>query len=300
MKVVVTIPAYNEEDTIKSVVDGVKKSMNKAGYPFEVLVIDDGSKDRTGELSKKAGAILVSNPYNYGLAETFRTGIKKALEMDADIIVNIDADGQYKVEEIPKLLSPIIKDEADLVLGSRFLGTIEEMPIIKRWGNIAFSRSISQITKLKISDGQTGFRAFTKELAEGVEIKSKHTYTQEMIIRAVRERFRVVEIPIYFAKRASGSSRLISNPFEYAIKSWTTIFRVYRDYEPLKFYGSIGMILILMSLMLGVYVLGVFLTQGFLGTYQKIPTILLTVLLFVSGLQILLFGFLADKIDELS
>ena len=116
-----------------------------------------------------------------------------------------------------------------------------------------------------------------------------------MIIRAKREKFRIREVPIYFAKRQSGSSRLISNSFEYAFKAWINIFRIYRDYEPLKFFGSIGGILMGIGLITGFYIVCM-VFSGIDSLDEKIPTVIMCLLLITSGLQIVLFGFLADKI----
>src|SRR3989338_2039261 len=190
MKVVITIPAYNEERTIGKVISNIKEVMKKTKYSYRILVVDDGSKDKTAEISKKSGAVVYKHPKNYGLAETFKTEMQKCLELNADVIVHIDADGQYLAREIPLLIKEIEKGN-ELVLGSRFKGKIESMPLIKRLGNKAFSRVISQITKTKITDAQTGFRAFTKEVAKKIKIISNYTYTQEQLIRAVREKFKI-------------------------------------------------------------------------------------------------------------
>ncbi len=290
MKVVVTIPAYNEEKTLGKVIEDIKKIMDENKYNYKILVVNDGSRDKTAEIAKKAGAIVFSHPFNMGLAETFRTEMKKCLELKADIIVHTDADGQYLASDIPRLIDPVVKGEADLVLGSRFKGKIESMPLIKRLGNKAFSHVISKITKLKISDGQTGFRAFTKKVAEAIPVISTHTYTQETIIRTAHHKFRIKEVPVYFAKR-DGKSRLISNPFEYAIKAWINIFRIYRDHEPLRFFGLFGGAFILLGLILGASLTYIFLRTGKVG---HIPLTILSMLLIIVGLQIVLFGFLAD------
>lgn len=295
MKILVTIPAYNEEETIGKVASEVDNVMHNAGYDYIINVVNDGSTDNTAEVAKKSGANVYSHSYNYGLADTFKTEIEMALKENPDIIVHIDADGQYQSKDIQKLIEPIINGESDLVLGSRFLGTIEKMSLMKKLGNMAFSKVISQIIGLKITDAQTGFRAFTREFAERIKIKSTHTYTQEMIIRAKREKFRIKEVPIYFAKRQSGSSRLISNSFEYAFKAWINIFRIYRDYDPLKFFGSIGGILMGIGLIAGFYILGI-VFSGIDSLDEKTPTVIMCLLLITSGLQIVLFGFLADKI----
>lgn len=294
-KIIITIPAYNEEKTIGDLIKSIHKTMKKTKYNYEIICVNDGSTDKTAMLAKKAGATIFSHPYNYGLAETFRTEMEVALKNKGDIIVHIDADFQYKPEDIPKMIEPIIKDEADLVLGSRFMGHIDKMPFVKRLGNILFSKVISNITKVKITDCQTGFRTFTNEFARKIKIISDHTYTQEMIIKAIKEKFRVKEIPVYFGRRLHGKSRLVSNPFTYALKAWITIFRIYRDFNPLRFFGLIGGSLMFIGFLLGLYLFYIFLTLGFQGIDGMVPTILLTVLFLTSGLQIILFGFFVDK-----
>ena len=290
MKLIVTIPAYNEEKTLPSLIKRIHKTMKDNKYKYDVLVLDDGSKDRTPSVAKSAGAIVYSHPRNYGLADTFRTEMEKAVENGADIIIHIDADSQYMPEEIPKLVNELNKGN-DLVLGSRFLGKIEEMPIVKRMGNIAFSKVISQITGLKITDGQTGFRAFTKDVAKKIQISSNHTYTQEQIIKAVRQKFRIKEVPIYFARRKD-ESRLISNPLGYALRAWINLIRIYRDFEPLKFFGFIGTLVLLTGFALGGYLVYVQFFQG--GVFRHLGLMMIDVLVLSVGLQILIFGFLAD------
>lgn len=291
MTTVITVPAYNEEKTIGELVKGVKKALDRSSYKgrYKVLVVDDGSRDNTAIFAKKAGAIVYPHPKNYGLAECFKSEIKKCLELKADVIVHIDADLQYKPDEIPKLLKEI-ENGCDLVLGSRFKGKIEEMPLVKRLGNIAFSKVVSQISGLEISDAQTGFRAFTRKVAENVEITSNHTYTQEQIIRAVKQKFRVKEVPIYFAKR-NGKSRLVTSTFGYALRAWINIIRTYRDYEPLKFFGTIGFLVFGLGFLIGLYLVYLHFTTGIVGHFALM---MLDILVLSIGLQIILFGFIAD------
>ncbi len=290
MNVIVTIPAYNEGDTIGNVIGRIKKSLKGKGYNFKIIVVDDGSTDNTRNAAKKAGAIVFSHPKNYGLAECFRTELKKCIEQKADVIVHIDADMQYLPKDIPKLVKEI-KNGYDMVLGSRFLGTIEQMPLVKRLGNIAFSKVVSQITGISISDAQTGFRAFTREVAENVKINSTHTYTQEQIIRAVKEKFRIKEVPIYFAKRKD-KSRLISNPFGYAVRAFINLIRVYRDFEPLKFFGIVGSMIFFVGFVLGLYL--VYFQFFGNGAFRHLGLMMLDVLVLSLGLQIIIFGFIAD------
>lgn len=290
MKIVVTAPAFNEAKSIAKLIKDIKTVMNSCRYNYKILVVDDGSRDNTASAAKKAGALVYSHPKNYGLAETFRTEVEKALELGADVVVHIDADMQYKAEEIPKLLKEIEKG-CDLVLGSRFKGKIEYMPIIKKLGNKAFSGVISQIAGIEISDAQTGFRAFTRKVAESIPITSNHTYTQEQIIRAVKQKFRVKEVPIYFAKR-DGKSRLITSTFGYAVRAWINIIRTYRDYEPLKFFGVMGSSIFAVGVLLGLYL--VYFQFFGEGAFRHLGLMMLDILILSIGLQIIIFGFIAD------
>lgn len=294
MLIVTSIPAYNESRTIGQLIGGIHSVMKKNSYNYKILVVDDGSKDKTAEEAKKAGAVVYSHPKNYGLAETFKTEVEMSLALGADIIVHIDADTQYKAEEIPKLIVEI-ENGYDLALGSRFKGTIESMPFMKRIGNIAFSKVISNITGMKISDAQTGFRAFTRKVAESIKITSNHTYTQEQIIRAVREKFKIKEVPVYFAKR-NDKSRLVSNPFEYAVKAWINIIRIYRDYEPLKFFGIIGALIFAIGFILGLYLTYIQIFGE--GVNRHLGLMMLDILVLSIGLQIIIFGFIADMMKK--
>lgn len=228
MKVIITIPAYNEEKTIRDVISKIKVVMDQTKYCYSylIIVVDDGSEDKTVEEATKAGACVFSHQENKGLAETFRTEMKICCELGAEIIVHTDADGQYKAEEIPLLIEQV-ENGYDLVLGSRFKGTIENMPFTKKAGNRAFSIALSLLTRRKISDGQTGFRAFTRKVAEEIQIISDHTYTQEQIIRAAQNNYSIKEVPIHFAKRNDGKSRLMRSSLDYAFRAWKNILKIY-------------------------------------------------------------------------
>jgi glycosyltransferase involved in cell wall biosynthesis len=293
MRLITTIPAFNEEKTIGKVISDLKEVLSKGKYNYSILVVDDGSSDRTAHAAEEAGAEVVKHPKNYGLAETFRTEVTEALRRKADVIVHTDADGQYLASDVPKLLAKI-EQGYQLVLGSRFAGKIERMPLVKKLGNKAFSSVISLITGMRITDAQTGFRAFTKDVAEKATIISNHTYTQEQIIRAVREKFKVGEVPIYFARRKD-KSRLISSPFGYALRAWTNIFRILRDYEPLKFFGMVGSVFFAFGIAIGLWLVYLFLTTGIVG---RMPTVILCMIFLSVGVQIILFGFLADMMRK--
>ena len=288
MLVIITIPAWNEEQTIAAVISEIRLVMNQTKYKYKIHVQDDGSTDDTVRIAKKLGAIVHSNVRNRGLAITFQEEIKYCLEEKADIIVHTDADGQYPAEYIPKLIEEVEKG-SDLVIGSRFSGKIEDMPFIKRCGNIAFAKVFTQLCGTKITDSTTGFRAFTKELAKEIEFKTNFTYTHEQLIKSAQAKFKIKEIPIY--ARKTRESHLMKGPLDYAIKAWINIFRIYRDYNPLAFFGKMGVALVTIGVLLSLLVLYTYITTGMVG---GIPRIILAAMLILAGIQIILFGLLAD------
>ena len=288
MKIIISIPAYNEEKTLPEVLKNIKNVMAGTKYNYKILVLDDGSTDKTAEVAKKLGAIVYSNSRNLGLAVTFKEEIKKCLELNADIIIHTDADGQYYAEDIIRLIKEI-EDGYDLVLGSRFTDKNIVTPFFKRMGNRAFAKVLSRMLKMKLTDTTTGFRAFRRDVARNINFINTFTYTQEQIIKAAKQNFKIKEIGI--KTRKTRESRLFSNPLEYAIKAWINILRIYRDYEPLKFFGRIGFILISIGALIGLWLLYLFITIGKVG---HIPLTVLSMLLIIAGIQVVIFGFLAD------
>jgi len=219
-KLVIIIPAYNEENDIFKVIKDIPSIPN---LNQEILVIDDGSNDNTAEMAASAGAVVISNKKNLGLGRTFRIGLKEALKRHADIIVNLDADGQYESRQIPSLISPVLNNRQDFIIGNRFLGVPKyDRSLIKKWGNKFVSIFISKILLQldEIYDIQSGFRAFNSNLAKFLvkSLKGNYTYTQEMMILSSLRKFRIKQIPISFYRRSSGKSRLIKNPFIYLYK----------------------------------------------------------------------------------
>jgi len=292
MRVIITIPAYNEEKTLPFVLEEIKGVMKNTKYNYEILVSDDGSRDKTIDVAKKHGAFVISHKRNRGLAENFKQEMRECLRRKADIIIHTDADGQYHSKHIPELIEKV-QEGYDLVLGSRFSGKIEHMPILKRLGNIAFSKVLSSLTKVKITDSTTGFRGFTAEVARDINYINTFTYTQEQIIKSSKQGFKITEIPI--ETRKTRDSRLFKNPFQYAIKAWINIFRIYRDYEPLAFFGRIGMLGLSGGVFIGMYFIYLHLTSGIKG---HLGLLFLMMILLVFGLQTVLFGFLADMLRK--
>jgi len=292
MKVIITIPAFNEEKTLPTVLNEINAVMTKTNYNYQVLVLNDGSTDKTIEVAKKHKAIVISNKRNQGLAITFQHEIKECLNLGADIIIHTDADGQYPPEYIPKLIEKV-KEGYDLVLGSRFINNKYSGSFAKKIGNKVFSRVISSLTRTKITDSTTGFRAFTKEVAEEINFINTFTYTQEQIIKAAKQKFKIVEIPI--TTRETRESRLFKSPLQYALKAWINIFRIYRDYDPLKFFGIIGSLFVILGAALGILILVSVINYGTVG---GIPRVILSALFITTGVQILLYGLLADMLKK--
>ncbi|MCK4476898.1 MAG: glycosyltransferase family 2 protein, partial [Methanophagales archaeon] len=257
--------------------------------------INDGSCDNTVKEAERAGADkIISFKRNKGLAPAFRAGLENALEMDADIIVNIDADGQYNGKEIPKLIKPIVDEKADFMLGSRFRGWIEYMPIHKKVTNRIATFVTRQVSGLPISDAQTGFRAFTRDAAFHLNVMADYTYVQETLMQAANYDLVIAEIPIEFRKRSGGESRLISNIFGYAKRAGKTMVTTYRDYQPLKTFSYIGIFFIVFGLILGFRVFIHYFDTGMVGPY--LPSAVLTVLLLIVGIQTVVIGLLADML----
>lgn len=287
------IPAYNEEKTIEKVIREIPRQI-KGIHKVEVLVVNDGSTDSTVKVALEAGAdYIVSQKENLGLALAFRKGLEACLERGADIIVNTDADFQYDQSQIPDLIAPILQDKADIVLGSRFRGHIEYMSPQKKIGNILATRVTRMASGYPVTDAQTGFRAFTRDAALRMNILADYTYVQETIMQAVNHNLTLVEIPIEFRKR-EGNSRLMSGVFHYAQRATAVILRTYRDYEPMKVFASIGFMFLFIAVLSGATAIAQYFTTR--AVVPNISYAILTTMLCLTGLQILVFGMIADTL----
>ena len=293
MKLIAMIPAYNEENSIYKVIKEIPREIKGIDL-VEILVINDGSMDNTIEEARRAGADkVISHKRNLGLGMSFRDGLQEALDMGADIIVNTDADFQYNGAEIPKLIDPILKGSADIVIGDRQIDTLDHMPPGKVVGNKLATWVIRYVTGLPIRDAQTGFRAFSRDAALKMNLTGNYTYVQETLIQAANKDLVVEQIPIEFRSR-SGKSRLISNIISYAKSAGITIIRSYRDYQPFKVFMAIGIICILIGFGTGFRVLINYFSTGMVTPY--LPSAVLTVVLVIVGLQAVVFGLLADML----
>lgn len=295
MKLVVIIPAYNEQKTIASVIKEIPRHIDGVDS-IEVLLIDDGSIDNTATEAIKAGVdAIVVHRANDGLGVAFRDGLNSALEKGADIIVNIDGDGQYNAHQIPTLVKPILDREADIVLGWRDLNNLDFMPKGKKLGNKLATWITRRLSGLPIKDAQTGFRAFSREAALRMNLSGKYTYVHETIIQASYKSLKIEQVPVEFRAR-DGKSRLIASLGAYATRAGAIIFRTYRNYHPLKFFSSIGATLILVGLGLGVRVLVHFIQTGMVSFH--LPSTILASLLIIVGLSTIGSGIFAHMLGS--
>ncbi|MBN2367521.1 glycosyltransferase family 2 protein [Candidatus Woesearchaeota archaeon] len=216
-KVAVVLPCLNEEKTVSDVIDKIKDVSKKLKINFIIVAVDDASDDNTLKILKKKIKTVVSLKERVSLAEVIRQGLKEALKHKPDIVIHIDADGQYNPKEIPKLISPIYKNQADFVLGTRDIWALDHMPFKKKFGNSFFSFLMSLMLKRRITDAQTGFRAMSYEAAKDLILIASYTYTQEELIRISKKGYKIKEVPISFRKRKHGRSRLVLSSFRYGL-----------------------------------------------------------------------------------
>lgn len=205
-KVIVFLPAYNEEESIGEVIENIPRRFAGAEL-VEVLVIDDGSTDRTVSEARKAGADhIISFEKNRGLGAAVRKGIEECYNMGADVGVMIDADGEYPACQIPDLVKPILNGETDYTMGSRFMGTIRGMKFHRRMGNYFFTILQTLLLRKWLYDGQSGMRAFSRQVLKHAEIIHDYNYAQVLTLNLVRKGFRVLEVPIKYRVRTTGTS----------------------------------------------------------------------------------------------
>ncbi len=295
----VQIPAYNEESGIGKVITEIPRKI-KGIKEVKVLVIDDCSTDNTVEISKRSGAdYAILNKENKGLGKNFKIGIESCLKLGADIIVNIDGDGQFNPKDIPKLIDPILKNKADMVTCSRFLNPklTKNMPWLKKWGNRRFTALISRITGQKFTDTQCGFRAYSQEAALRLNLQGTFTYTQEVFIDLVEKGMKIKEIPLevkYFKGRKSHISGKLTN---YGFKSLGIIAKATRDTQPLTFFGLPGLMIFTLGFIGASYSFFYWLNNLVTSPIQTLFNV--SVFFIIFGLSLGILALLADMIKRL-
>lgn len=298
-KLLVVIPAYNEKETIIQVIKSIPVSIDGIGNIY-CMVVDDGSTDNTAELAKRTGAIVISNYYNKGVGGAFRVGIDEALRMGADIMVNIDGDGQFNPADISCLLKPILTNEADFVTASRFIDKKfipKDMSKIKIWGNKQVALLIGWLTKRKFYDVSCGFRAYNREALLNLNLFGDFTYTQETFLDLSFKGLRIKEVPIevkYFKER---ESKIAKNLFSYTWKILGIIFKTLRDYKPLKFFGTIGISIFAIGVILDIFIFYHYFVFGSFSPYLYVA--FTGAFLNAMGLIIFVVGLVTDMLDRI-
>lgn len=288
MKLIIQIPCLNEEKTLPIALDDLPKSIEGIDE-IEYLIINDGSDDKTITAARNWGVdYIVSFHRNKGLASAFMAGLDVALENGADIIVNTDADNQYLGEDIARLVEPILKHKADIVIGERPIDDNQEFSFLKKKLQHLGSWAVRQASHTDIPDAPSGFRAFSREAALRINVVNDYTYTLETIVQAGREKIAITSVPIH-TNPALRESRLAKTMFRYVRTSMLTILRAYLIYKPLKFFVFLSLFPIVPGLFIGLRFLYYFFTTGGAGHIQSL----------IFGCTLLILGFLTIMIGIL-
>ncbi len=292
MKLIVQIPCFNEEATLGLVVRSIPRSIPGVDE-VRVLIVDDGSADRTVEVARELGVdYIVRHLRNRGLAAAFRTGLDACLRLNADIIVNTDGDNQYPQQDIPRLIQPILDGRADMVVADRQVDQIDEFPAHKKSLEKLGSWTVRQFSGAGVSDAPSGFRALSREVAERLNIVSTYSYTLDTLIQAGRNGMAVENVPVR-TNAKTRESRLVRGTFDYVARSASTILRVYAMYESLRVFMTIGLLLIVVGTLFIARWLS-FYAQG--SGAGNIQSLILAAALIVIGVQVCFMGLLADVI----
>ena len=241
MKITVGIPAYNEEKNIAGIISRVKK------YADSIIVCDDGSNDLTGEISEQLGAIVIKHSKNKGYGAAINSLFLKAKELESDVFLTFDADGQHRIEDIPVVSDPIIKNQVDVVIGSRFLDTkSEEMPNYRKVGIKIITKITNLSIKEKLTDSQSGFRAYSKKALQEITPSDEGMgVSTEILIKASNLELKIAEVPIKVNYDGDTSTH---DPVSHGTSVILSTIKFTSIHNPLKFYGIPGIIFLIIGL----------------------------------------------------
>ncbi|WDS35642.1 glycosyltransferase family 2 protein [Pseudoxanthomonas sp.] len=293
MKLIIQLPCLNEAGTLAIAVNALPRQVE--GFnKVEWLVIDDGSTDSTADLARQLGVDhVVRHPVNRGLATAFMTGLDTCLRLGADVIVNTDADNQYDARDIPKLTSPILAGEADMVIGGRPISETEHFSWVKKKLQHLGSWAVRMASKTDVTDAPSGFRAISRSTAMRLNVFNPYTYTLETIIQAGLSNLRVKSVPIR-TNEDLRPSRLVKSISSYVRRSLVTIFRVFIVYRPTFVFFSLAGLTSLPGLILCARFAYFFLSGAGNGHVQSL--IAASMLLIIAAL-IALIGVLSEIIS---
>jgi len=293
VKLIVQIPCYNEEQTLTETVADIPRQIEGIDR-VEVLIIDDGSSDRTVEVAREIGVDhIVRNKRNIGLARTFRKGMDACLVRGADIIVNTDGDNQYSGADIPKLIEPILAGRADIVIGDRETHKIGHFSPVKKFLQWLGSGVVRKLAGIWVPDTVSGFRAFSREAAIRINVVSSFSYTIETVIQAGKRQLTVDSVPIQTNPKTR-ESRLFKSIPHFVQNSLGTMVRMYAMYQPLRVFFYLGAAMTVIGLLPILRFLFFYFTSGGAGHIQSL---LLGSVLIILGFITFLVGLVADLIS---
>ena len=294
MKLIIQIPCYNEEGNLAETLAQLPRHV--PGFDVvETLIIDDGSTDRTAEVARSAGATyLLRFPVNLGLARAFSAGLDAALKLGADVIVNTDADNQYRGSDVAQLVRPILAGQVEMVIGDRAPHRVKHFGPMKRVLQRVGSWVVRQLSGTTVPDAASGFRAFSRRAAMRLNVFTEFTYTLETIIQAGKKHIPIGHVPIT-TNPERRPSRLFAHVSVYLRRSTATLIRIYALYEPLKVFWTLGGIAIGIGVILGLRFIVDYLAGEGAGHVQSL---ILAAVLLIIGFQTLLIGLVADLIGS--
>lgn len=293
MKLIIQIPCLNEEATLPQTLAALPRQVE--GFDaVEWLVIDDGSTDATADVARECGVDhVVRFTSNKGLAIAFQAGMDAALKLGADVIVNTDADNQYRGDQIPKLVAPIVAHRADVVVGDRKIREHKEFSFVKKFLQLWGSWVVRQASGTDVPDASSGFRAYSREAALRLNVVSRFSYTLETLIQAGKSDLAVAHVPIATNPKTR-ESHLFRSTFEYVRRSVGTILRIYAMHEPLRVFLSLAGIVGLAGLVLFGRVIWFYFTQP--GPTGHVQSLIVAGVLLVFAAQLAVLGILADLV----
>lgn len=292
MKLIIQIPCYNEEETLELAYNDLPRHIDGIDT-IEYLIINDGSQDNTVAKARELGFHhIVSFKRNKGLARGFMAGLDACLHLGADIIVNTDADNQYCGADIEKIVRPILDGKADIVIGERPIDQTAHFSWKKKKFQHLGSWVVRVASNTDIPDAPSGFRAYSREAALRINVVNEYTYTLETIIQAGHNKVAMTSVPIR-TNEETRPSRLFSSMWRYMKRSATVITRSFVMYQPLKFFSTLGIVLMLVGTVLGVRFL---IYMGMGDGDGHIQSLILTAILLLGGFQTITIGLLGDTI----
>lgn len=293
MKLVIQIPAWNEEDYLLETLESLPQKLEGCSE-VEIQVIDDGSTDRSTEIAREFGAIVISLPIHRGLAVAFATGIQAAVSRGADLIVNTDADGQYNAGDIPKLIAPILSGEAQMVIGDRQVESLHRFSPSKKLLQKLGSWVIRRLSNSTVRDATSGFRAISRQAALKLHVFTRFTYTLETILQAGEAGLRIVSVPIRSAAKERRPSRLFNSNIGYILRSLESMARIVILYNPLRIFLRLGALPFLLGS--GLLLRFLYFYFGGANPAGHVQSLLLAVILVMMGALIWVVGIVADLI----